>query len=180
METIARFGPAAIILGAFLEGETAVLLAGAGIALGVLDFWTVVFAALAGSLAGDQFFFWLGRLRGGAFLASRPRFEAGVRRAGEMLLRRRRILLATYRFIYGLRGFIPFAYGLSDLCWRWFLLANLATSAFWSLIMTWIGSQAGKFLADPSVAARLPLVGLGTALLAAAAFMIRRGLSSRP
>ena len=180
METITRFGPAAIALGAFLEGETAVLLAGAGIALGIFEFWTVVFAALAGSLAGDQFFFWLGRLKGGTFLASRPRFAAGVRRAEKILLRHRLALLAAYRFIYGLRGVIPFAYGLSDLCWRWFLLANLFTAAFWSLIMTWVGSQAGKFLADPSVAARLPLVGLGVALLAVAAIMVRRRLNSRP
>jgi membrane protein DedA with SNARE-associated domain len=180
METITRFGPAAIALGAFLEGETAVLLAGAGIALGIFDFWTVVFAALAGSLAGDQFFFWLGRLKGGTFLASHPRFEAGVRRAEETLLRHRRALLATYRFIYGLRGVIPYAYGLSDLCWRYFLLANLVTAAFWSLIMTWIGSQAGKFLADPSVAARLPFIGLGVAFLAVAGGMARRRLKSRP
>ena len=180
METITRFGPAAIILGAFLEGETAVLLAGAGIALGIFDFWTVVLAALAGSLAGDQFFFLLGRLKGGTFLASRPRFEAEVRRAGKMLLRHRRALLATYRFIYGLRGVIPFAYGLSDLCWRYFLLANLVTAAVWSLVMAWIGSQAGKFLADPSLAARLPFIGLGVALLVVAAIMVRRRLTTRP
>ena len=61
MNTIAQYGPAAIALGAFVEGETAVLLGGAGAALGMFDFWTVVWAAFAGSVAGDQYFFWVGR-----------------------------------------------------------------------------------------------------------------------
>ena len=179
MNTIAQYGPAAIALGTFVEGETAVLLGGAGVALGLFDFWTVAGAAFAGSMAGDQFFFWLGRLKGAAYLAAHPRFGAKVARVGSLLLRHRLPLLGTYRFIYGMRGVIPFAFGVSDLCWRFFLAANLVTATLWSLSITLLGLYAGKFLTDPSIVARLPLFGAGAALLFGVAVLLRRRIRAR-
>ena len=179
MNTIAQYGPMAIALGAFVEGETAVLLGGAGLALGLFDFWTVVGAAFAGSMAGDQFFFWLGRIKGGAYLTGHPRFGARVAWAGGLLLRHRLPLLGTYRFIYGMRGVIPFAFGVSDLCWRFFLAANLCTATLWSLLITLLGLHAGKFLTDPSVVARLPLLGAGAALLFGLGMLVRGRFKAR-
>lgn len=178
MDTIARFGPLAVALGAFAEGETALLLAGAGIALGMFDFWTVVLAAVAGSLAGDQFFFWLGRFRGAAFLGRHPRFGRLVDRADAALLRHRLLLLVGYRFVYGLRGAIPFAYGMSTLGWRTFLLANVLTAWVWSVLVTLAGLHAGKLLADPAVLARLPLLLAGATIMVVAAVAARRRFKS--
>lgn len=174
METIARFGPAAIALGTFLEGETTVLLAGAGLALGVFDFWTVALSALAGSLAGDQFFFWLGRMKGAAWLNGHPRFGAAVDKAARMMVRHRLPLLCAYRFVYGLRGAIPFAFGVSGICWRFFLLANMVTAALWSFLVTLLGMHAGRFLTDPAMIARLPLLGAAAAVAAGLVFILRR------
>jgi membrane protein DedA with SNARE-associated domain len=179
MNTIAQYGPMAIALGTFVEGETAVLLGGAGVALGLFDFWTVAGAAFAGSMAGDQFFFWLGRLKGAAYLAGHPRFGAKVARVGSLLLRHRLPLLCSYRFIYGMRGVIPFAFGVSDLCWRFFLAANLFTATLWSLFITLLGLHAGKFLSDPSVVAKLPLFGAGAVLIFGACLLVRGSLKSR-
>ena len=179
MDAIAQYGPLAIAIGAFVEGETAVLLGGAGLALGLFDFWTVVGAAFAGSVAGDQFFFWLGRCKGAAYLAGHPRFGARAARAGELLLRHRVALLATYRFIYGLRGAIPFVLGLSNLCWRYFLLANLLTAGAWSVLFTLVGLHAANSLKDPASAARLPLFGAGAALFFVLGLVVRRHLNTR-
>ena len=179
MDIIAQYGPVAIAVGAFVEGETAVLLGGAGLALGLFDFWTVVWAAFAGSVAGDQFFFWLGRFKGAAYLARHPRFGARAARACELLLRYRLTLLVTYRFIYGLRGAIPFALGLSNLCWRYFLLANLLSAGAWSVLFTLAGLHAAKSLSDPALAARLPLFGAGAALFFGLGLAVRKHLKSR-
>lgn len=176
MHAISQYGPMAIALGTFAEGETAVLLGGAGLALGLLDFWTVAGAAFAGSLAGDQFFFWLGRLKGAAWLARHPRFADRVAAASRQLAGHRTALLVSYRFIYGLRGVIPFAFGLTDLSWRFFFLANLVTAALWSVLFTLIGVHAGTFLADPFMAAQLPLFGAGAAFIFALCVLLRRRL----
>lgn len=173
VDSIARFGPLAIALGTFLEGETALLLAGTGLALGILDFWAVV-AALAGSLAGDQLFFWLGRLKGSAWLGGHPRFGQRVHRAMGLVLKHRLPLLCTYRFIYGLRGAVPFAFGVSGLCWRFFLLANVCTAAFWSTVVSLLAMHAARFLTDPAVVARLPLMMAGAAALAVSVILLRR------
>lgn len=173
-DTITQFGPAAIILGTFLEGETVLLLAGAGLAMGLFDFWTVVFSALAGSLIGDQCFFWLGRMGGAGWLTRHPRFGVRVRRAMAMLNRHRLPMLCFYRFIYGLRGGVPFAFGVSGLCWRYFLYANICTATLWSVLVTLLGLHAGKFLADPSILARLPMLGAAAALLVGLGFLLRR------
>lgn len=178
-DTIAQLGPMAIALGTFLEGETVLLLAGAGLAMGLLDFWTVVFSALAGSLAGDQCFFWLGRLSGASWLNRRPRFGARVRRVMHMLKRHRLPMLCLYRFIYGLRGAVPFAFGVSGLCWRYFLCANLCTAALWSTLLTLLGLHAGRFLADPSILTRLPMLGAATVILVGLGLLLRRR-TSRP
>lgn len=180
IDTVAHLGPLVIAVGTFVEGETALLLAGAGLAVGALDFWTIVAAAIAGSLAGDQFFFWLGRMKGSAYLNAHPRFGAKVLRSGDMLVRHRLLLLCTYRFIYGLRGVIPFAFGVSNLCWRFFLIANLLTAALWSVLITLLGMHAARFLTDPSTAARLPLLGAGAAILIGLGFLLKGRFKTRP
>lgn len=177
-DTIAQIGPLAIALGTFLEGETALLLAGVGLAAGLFDFWTVLISALAGSLAGDQSFFWLGRLSGAGWLNRHPRFGARVRRATVMLNRHRLPMLCFYRFIYGLRGAVPFAFGVSGLCWRYFLYANICTATLWSALVTLLGLHAGKFLADPSILARLPMLGGAAVLLVGLGVLLRRRFKS--
>ena len=152
MEYIARLGPLAVALGTFVEGETALILAGGAMALGLLDFWPVVLADLAGSLAGDQCFFWLGRLQGASFLAKRPRFAALVSKVGTHIMRHRLPLLMGYRFVYGLRGAVPFAFGVTDLCWKYFLAANVITATFWSVLMAGLSLHAGHLLAGGHVA----------------------------
>lgn len=146
METLMRLGPVAVATGTFLEGEGALLLAGAGVALGVMDFWPVAGAAFAGCMAGDQFFFGLGRLKGREVLRSRPRFRRRVRRAERFLLRYRWPSLLGYRFVYGTRGIIPFAFGVSALPWRSFLAVNLGTAGVWSLGITYLAVHAAHIL----------------------------------
>ena len=49
----------AVILGTFLEGETILVLAGLAAHQGYLSLSGIILAAFAGSLCGDQlFFFW--------------------------------------------------------------------------------------------------------------------------
>lgn len=180
MESVKQFGIMAVAVGAFVEGETALILAGAAISMGILDFWPVVFAAMTGSLTGDQLFFWLGRLKGGAWLSMHPRFGQRVRRMEEVLIHRQVLLLCSYRFIYGIRGVIPFAFGISKLCWKYFLAANLITASLWSVGMALIGRFAGSFLSDPHSIAFIPVIVAGCFILVIAFQWIRARFKSIP
>ena len=63
-ELIANYGYIAVLIGTFFEGETILLIAGFFAHLGYLKLSYVIAAAFAGSLAGDQLFFYAGRIKG--------------------------------------------------------------------------------------------------------------------
>ena len=54
---IDSYGYLAVFVGAFLEGETILALAGLAAYRGYLDFYAVVAIALFAGFAGDQFFY---------------------------------------------------------------------------------------------------------------------------
>jgi len=84
---IASYGNFAILIGTFLEGETILVLAGLAAHQGYLDLTGVILAAFAGSLCGDQFFFFLGREHSQAVLSRRPTWKDKVQKANRLLNR---------------------------------------------------------------------------------------------
>jgi membrane protein DedA with SNARE-associated domain len=112
---ITHYGYVALVIGAFLEGEAILVVAGFAVHLGYLKLQWVMLAAFIGSVAGDQFYFFLGRVRGEAFLKKRPRWQAKVQKVWKLLDRYRTLMILGFRFAYGLRTVTPFAIGLSNI-----------------------------------------------------------------
>jgi membrane protein DedA with SNARE-associated domain len=136
---ISHYGYVALIIGTFLEGESILIVAGFAVHLGYLKLPWVIVAAFAGSVAGDQLYFFLGRLKGKAFLQRRPRWETKVRRVWKLLDRYRTLLILGFRFAYGLRTVTPFATGLSNIRTTRFLLLNMIGGLCWSVVVTLVG-----------------------------------------
>ena len=61
---IANYGYAAVLIGTFVEGETILVIAGFAAHRGYLSLPWVILLAFAGSLAGDQLWFYVGRRSG--------------------------------------------------------------------------------------------------------------------
>jgi len=57
---ISHYGYVALVIGTFLEGESVLIVAGFAVHLGYLKLQWVILAAFAGSVAGDQLYFFLG------------------------------------------------------------------------------------------------------------------------
>jgi len=141
---ISRYGYLAILVGTFLEGETILVLGGFAAHRGLLWLPGVMACAFVGSLASDQLFFYLGRRHGAAFLAKRPRLEAGVARARQLVDRYDLWLILSFRFLYGLRNVAPLALGMSRVsAWR-FALLNMAGAAVWAVGVAAIGWYVGS------------------------------------
>jgi len=81
-ELISNYGYVVILIGTFLEGETVLVLGGFLAHRGYLELPWVVAAAFAGTVAGDQLFFLIGRRKGMAFL---DRHKAWKSKAGRIL-----------------------------------------------------------------------------------------------
>ena len=71
-EAIQTYGYWAILVGTFFEGETILILAGFAARRGYLSLPWVIAAAVAGTICGDQLFFFLGRWRAAVTLQKHP------------------------------------------------------------------------------------------------------------
>jgi len=120
---VLRYGLVAVLVGAAIEGDFTLILAGVAAHLGYFPFPLAVGAGAIGSFVGDLAWYTLGRLRG-------PRFRAGrlYRRVGhriESLARRMgpAELLAA-RFVYGTKAASMLFWGLHNLALAKFALID--------------------------------------------------------
>jgi len=144
---IQSYGYAAVGMGAFLEGESVLLLAGAAAARGHLSLPAVIAVAAAASFVGDQLFFQVGRRHGSALLARFPALAPGAARASTLLERHHVLLILAVRFLYGLRIAGPIAMGMSGVHWSRFFALNLVGAVIWAILVANVGYGLGRGLA---------------------------------
>jgi len=130
---IESYGYAAILIGTFLEGETILVLAGLAAHQGYLKLTWVILAAFAGSLCGDQLFFYLGRRHSQAVLSRRPAWKEKAQKIHKMMDRFQTPLILSFRFLYGLRTVTPFVIGMSPVSVKKFILLNAAGALVWAV-----------------------------------------------
>jgi len=140
------YGYWAVFVGAFLEGETILALAGLAAYRGYLDFrWVVLIAMVAGFL-GDQFYFFLGRYKGSAILARFPSWQERAHRFDTMLARWHAPLIIGIRFMYGFRIVGPILLGMGRVpAWK-FMVYNFIGAAIWAPLIAGIGYLFGHAL----------------------------------
>jgi membrane protein DedA with SNARE-associated domain len=143
---IDSYGYAAILIGTFLEGETILVLGGFAAHRGYLSLPWVIVAALAGTLFGDQLYFFLGRWHGQKVLAKRPSWKARAARAQNLLERFQKPLILVFRFLYGLRTVTPFVIGMSSVSTVQFVLLNIVGALAWSVLVGTGGYAFGRAL----------------------------------
>lgn len=141
---ISTYGYLVVLVGAFLEGETVVILAGFAAHRGHLDLPWVIAAAFVGTLCGDQFYFYLGRRHGAAWLERRPLWRARVDQVTRRLERHQTLFILSFRFIYGIRTAAPFAIGLSRVSALRFSVLNAISAAVWAALIAGAGYAFGQ------------------------------------
>jgi len=137
---------AIIFLWTFFEGETFVIFAAAAAQQGTLNVWILLFVAWFGSFSGDQMWFWIGRRYGTQMLERRPKWQAGVDGALEMLKRYDTWFILSFRFIYGIRNFASFAMGLARIDPLRFAALNFVAAFVWAVSFVGVGYLFGQAL----------------------------------
>lgn len=141
---ITDYGYWAILVGTFFEGETILVLGGLAAHLGYLELPWVIASGFAGSLFGDQLYFFLGRRHGQAQLQKRPRWQAPAERVLRLLQRHQNWLILGFRFLYGLRTVTPFAIGMSAVTATRFLVLNAVGALAWAVAVGTLGFLFGR------------------------------------
>ena len=145
-EFLHNYGYVAILVGTFLEGETILVLAGLAAYQGYLHLSGVILAAFAGSLFGDQLFFYLGRRHSERLIRRKPSWRAKLERANRLINRFQTPLILGFRFLYGLRTVMPFAIGISRVPLLRFILLNAIGAGVWAITVSGAGYLFGNAL----------------------------------
>lgn len=173
---IEHYGYLALFVGTFLEGETILLLAGfaAHSPQFGLDLRGVMLAAFAGSLAGDQAAFFIGRYFGRKLVAKSEKWRARSDRVHGMLAKYHEVLILSFRFFYGLRNLTPFVLGTAEISIRKFFCLNAIGAAVWAVVFALAGYVFGSLLEnmltrviDNVHHVELAVLGLAAVLMAA-------------
>lgn len=133
-----------LFIGTFLEGEAILIMAGFLAFQGYLQISGVILTAFAGSFLGDQFYFYLGRLKGRSLLKRFHVIARKFRQALKMIEKYGVLVAFISRFTYGFRIVLPIILGITSLSPRTFLLINLASALTWSIIFSLAGFLFGK------------------------------------
>ena len=143
---IETYGYLAVFVGAFLEGETILALAGLAWFRGYLDVYLVVAVAMVAGFAGDQFYFFLGRRKGHKVLARFPDAKERAHKFDALLARWHAPLIIAIRFMYGFRIVGPILLGMGRVpAWK-FVVYNLIGAAIWAPLIAGIGYLFGSAL----------------------------------
>jgi len=143
---ISQYGYYAVFLGAALEGETAVALAGLAAHRGYLDLANVITLSFVATFLADQTYFFVGRFYGRAVLARRPQWQPRIRKIFEIAERHNVLIILDFRFIYGFRTVTPFAIGMARISWLRFLILNVLAAAIWAVVVAGAGYIFGHAL----------------------------------
>lgn len=143
---VESYGYYAVIIGTFLEGETVLIIAGFAAYRGYLSLPWVIAAAVAGSLLGDQFYFFLGRCFGARILARFPRAARRATRVNILLGRYHTVFILVMRFLYGFRTIGPVVLGMSNISAIKFAALNAIGAIVWAVAVSSIGYVFGGTL----------------------------------
>ena len=135
---ILRYGLAAVFVGAAVEGDLTLILAGVAAHLGYFSFPTAFTASVLGGFLGDLAWYSLGRLRGPKFRAGRLYQRVGHRI--EILARRLGAAeLIASRFVYGTKAASMVFWGLHGMSLPRFLLVDAVGCVLGTLVFTGLG-----------------------------------------
>jgi membrane protein DedA with SNARE-associated domain len=121
-----------------------ILLAGFAAQAGAFAFAKLVVVCWFGAFAGDAIRFWVGRRYGAKWLSSYPRIERVLQMTSRLVEHHHTWFAFLYRYPNGIRSLAGFAFGISSIPTRYFLLLNFLSAGVWALSIVSIGYAFGK------------------------------------
>ena len=175
------FAEAALMVGFFIPGETAVVIGGVLAGLGRVNLATMIVVVVICAIVGDSVGFEVGKRSGPWLTARRPlKGNSGVKYTLGLLERYGGPAVFLGRFIAFARAMIPGLAGMSGLRYRTFLVWNVLGAICWGVGYTLLGYVVG--VSFEHILAQVGLWSLaviGVVAIVAIAFGVRRHRSAR-
>jgi membrane-associated protein len=133
-----------LFVGLIMPGDTVVLVASTGV-IDIADFFVLIGCVLLGSLIGESFGFWIGRLFGQRIRNSKLGQRIGEKNwklADSFIESRGGLAVAISRFLPVLHSLVPVVAGASTMRYRVFIRWTLAACAIWASVYVGVGYLA--------------------------------------
>jgi len=143
-EYLQNHGYLMLFVWTFIEGEAGLIMAGFLAFQGYMNIFGVMVTALAGSFCGDQFYFYLGRLKGPLLLRLFTPIARKFRKALRLIEKYGSFVAFTSRYTYGFRIILPIILGMTNMASRRFLWLNFLSALSWSILFSLVGYLFGK------------------------------------
>ncbi len=141
---LADHGYLVLFVWTFLEGEAGLIMAGFFAFQGYLNIFGVMAMALAGSFCGDQFYFYVGRLKGPLLLRLITPFARKFRKGLRLIEKYGGFITFISRYTYGFRIILPIIIGMTHMPALRFLRLNFLSALSWSIVFSLAGYLFGK------------------------------------
>ena len=141
---ISGHGYLVTFVGALIEGETVLALAGFAAHRGYLHLPLLIALAAVGSFVGDQIYFLIGRRYGKRLIVRFPRMRPAVRRVDALVIRYAGASVIAVRFLYGLRTLGPIIIGTTRVPWHTYALYNALGAVVWASCWIMAGYVLGE------------------------------------
>lgn len=139
-----QYGYVALLVGTFIEGETAILVASSLVYSGVLSAPETIIFGFFGSFIGDWIYYLTGRFNGIAFINRRPALQVKLYPVRRIFESHRLLILSSYRFLYGFRIILPLLIGLTGVRPLQFLLFSVGAGFVWTSLVASLGYFASS------------------------------------
>ena len=141
---ITHWGYVAVFLGTLIEGEVTLIIGSFLASQKILDIKGVMFMGAIGGFAGDQLFFFAGRLGKNLTLIKKLERNAKFRKARKIARKYGIYIILLSRYLIGMRMALSLSLGVFNIPIKQFTLLNLISALLWALTVGTAGFILGK------------------------------------
>ena len=134
IQWIGTYGYVILFIWCVLEGESALIFAGIFCHTGDMNLVLAVAAGALGGMAGDQFYFYIGRTNKNYIYKKLYKQRRKFAIAHILLKQHGRKIIFLQRFLYGLRVVVPVSVGLTRYNWGQYIFINSLSSLSWATL----------------------------------------------
>jgi membrane protein DedA with SNARE-associated domain len=139
-----QYGYLALIIGTFLEGEVAILIASSLVSNGIFQLHYTILFAFSGSFISDWLYYLIGRFNGKYFVERNETAKRWATPVTNLFNQYQLPVLLSYRFLYGFRIVIPVVIGMSGLRPLQFLVYSVVAGLLWASVVSITGYYIGS------------------------------------
>ncbi len=138
-DLLANCGYIASFVGTFLEGELLLLTSVLASKMGYFNFFGGLAAAFAGAYSRDWLTFILAKKKGKQLIKNKPKLEAKLSKANNLLKKYPNAILGTYRMIYGMGMATVLLAGVSGVPAKKFAILSAISCMIWVAVYGGLG-----------------------------------------